>query len=107
MIELSQLRGVCAMMPSFTTADGGSLDARATVDVDALAAGVERMIGDGMNVIATTGSFGECYNLLWDEQQTLIRATIDVVRKRVPLFIGVTSPGPREAVEKMRFAQEA
>jgi trans-o-hydroxybenzylidenepyruvate hydratase-aldolase len=107
MLELSQLRGVCAMMPSFTTADGDSLDARATVDVDALAAGVERMIGDGIDVIATTGSFGECYNLLWDEQQTLIRATIEVVRKRVPLFVGVTSPGPREVLEKMRFAREA
>src|SRR5229473_392172 len=87
--------------------DGDSLDARVTIDVDALTAGVERMIGDGIDVLATTGSFGECYNLLWEEQQTLIRATVEVVRQRVPLFIGVTSPGPREVLEKMRFVQDS
>jgi len=106
-IDLDALKGVCAMMPAFTTADGDSLDARATIDVDALAAGVDRIINDGIDVLATTGSFGECYNLLWEEQQTLIRATVEVVRKRIPLFIGVTSPGPREALEKMRFVRDA
>lgn len=107
MIGLNELHGLCAMMPSFTTPDGDSLDARATIDVQALTAGVERMIGDGVDVLATTGSFGECYNLLWEEQQTLIRATVEAVRRRVPLFIGVTSPGPREVLEKMRFVQDS
>ncbi|HLH22956.1 MAG TPA: dihydrodipicolinate synthase family protein [Chloroflexota bacterium] len=107
MLQASDLRGLCAMVPSFTTSDGGSMDARATVDVDLLRTGVERMIADGVDVLATTGTFGEVYNLLWEEQQVLIKAAVEVVAKRVPLFIGVTSPNPREVLDKMRFVREA
>jgi glyoxylase-like metal-dependent hydrolase (beta-lactamase superfamily II) len=94
------------MVPSFTTPDGGSMDARQTIDVDLLRTGVERMIADGVDVLATTGTFGEVYNLLWEEQQVLIKAMVEVVAKRVPLFIGCTSPNPREVLDKMRFIRE-
>jgi dihydrodipicolinate synthase/N-acetylneuraminate lyase len=68
---------------------------------------VNRIIDDGVNVISTTGSYGECYTLLFEEFQTLVTATIEAVRDRVPLFIGVTSQNGREAVKKARFAREA
>lgn len=32
------------------------------------------MINDGIDVIAITGSFGECYNLHWDKYKTLAAA---------------------------------
>jgi dihydrodipicolinate synthase/N-acetylneuraminate lyase len=107
MIGPEDLKGLCAMMPAFTTADGESLDATATVDTANLAKAVDRMIGDGANMIATTGSFGEFHTLLWEEQKTLIEATVQTVRKRVPLFIGITALNTREALMKIRFAQEA
>lgn len=50
-----------------------------TIDVDNLRVGVNRMIGDGADVITTTGSFGECHTLFWDEFETLARAEVDVV----------------------------
>ena len=69
---------------------------------------VDRIIKDGINVIATTGSFGEFHTLLWPEEfETITRATIEVVNKRVPLFIGVTSLNSREVVQKMTFARDA
>ena len=64
------------------------------------------MVRDGANVIATTGSFGECHTLLPKEFETLARETVDVVRRRVPLFIGVTSVNARETVEKMRVVAD-
>jgi 4-(2-carboxyphenyl)-2-oxobut-3-enoate aldolase len=93
-------------MPSFSTKDAGDLSSTNTVDVDNLTAGVDRMINDGIDVITTTGSFGECYNLHWDEYKTLAAATVDAVKKRVPLFIGATSPNVREVVERLRFIQD-
>ena len=33
MIHAEDLKGVCAMMPAFTTSDGGSVNATATVDI--------------------------------------------------------------------------
>lgn len=107
MIRAGDLKGLCAMMPAFTTADGESINATATVDTANLAKAVDRMIADGAHMIATTGSFGEFHTLLWEEQKTLIEATVQTVRKRVPLFIGITALNTREALMKIRFAEEA
>ena len=106
MVTAKDVQGVMAMMPSFSTKDAGDLNSKNTIDVDNLKAGVDRMINDGIDVITTTGSFGECYNLNWDEYKTLAAATVDAVKKRVPLFIGATSPNAREVVERLKFVQE-
>lgn len=106
MLTSQDIKGVLAMMPAFATEDAGDIRATDTVDVDHLTTGVDRMIRDGVDLIATTGSFGECYNLLWDEFKTLAYATADVVKKRVPLFLGVTSTNPREVVQKMRVVED-
>ena len=106
MLAPSDLGGLMAMMPAFAKDDAGSLRATDTVSVERLRAGLDRMVRDGVNVIATTGSFGECHTLLADEFKTLARECADVVRRRVPLFVGVTSVNARETVEKMRVVNE-
>ena len=98
----SDLYGVCGMMPAFSTADASSLTATNTVDVENLQVGVDRAIKDGMHMIATTGTFGQCYNLFFDEFQTLVRASLEAVDKRIPLRLlvdlclagAVADPGP-------------
>jgi 4-(2-carboxyphenyl)-2-oxobut-3-enoate aldolase len=106
MVTSQDVKGVMAMMPSFSTNNAGDLNSENTVDVDNLKAGVDRMISDGVDLITTTGSFGECYNLDWNEYKTLAAATVDAVKKRVPLFIGATSPNAREVVQRLRFVQD-
>ena len=65
------------------------------------------MIKDGANAIATMGSFGEFHTLLWEEKVKLMEATIETVRKRVPVFIGCTTFHTRETMREAKFAQEA
>jgi len=108
MITADDLGGIMAMMPAFTTADGDRPDATDTVDVDELGRAVDRLIRDGgVNVLTTTGSFGEFHTLLWDEHTKLIEAAVAAVRKRVPLFVGCTNLNPREAIRQAKFAQAA
>src|SRR6266508_916629 len=102
-----ELKGVCGMMPSFATADARSLLATKTNAVDNLQEGVDKIIKDGIGLIATTGSFGQCYNLFFDEFQTVVRAAIEANNKRVPLMLGVTSSNPRETAQKIKFVREA
>jgi len=102
MLRASDLGGLMAMMPAFATDDAADILSTATVDVGRLRHGLDRMIRDGADIIATTGSFGECHTLLPEEFRTLAHETVAVVSKRVPLFIGVTSVNSREAVEKIR-----
>jgi trans-o-hydroxybenzylidenepyruvate hydratase-aldolase len=106
MLSANDLSGVLAMMPAFSTPDAVDIKATQTIAVDNLKEGVDRIIKDGAHNIATTGTYGECYNLLFDEFKTLAVATVDAVKKRVPLFLGCTSPNPREVVQKMNFIKD-
>ena len=106
MIGANELKGILGMMPAFATPDAVDIRATQTVAVDNLKEAVDKIIKDGVNNIATTGTYGECYNLLFDEFKTLAVATVETVKKRVPLFIGVTSPNPREVVQKMNFVKD-
>src|SRR5262249_12654356 len=106
MLRASDIGGMMAMMPAFATDAAADLKATNTVSIERLRAGLDRLVRDGANVIATTGSFGECHTLLPDEFATLARECVDVVRKRVPLFVGVTSVNARETVAKMRVVAD-
>ena len=106
MISASDIGGMMAMMPAFATDAAADLAATDTVSVERLRAGLDRMVRDGADVIATTGSFGECHTLLPDEFETLAREAAEVVCRRVPLFIGVTSANARETVAKMHVVAD-
>ena len=106
MLSSKDIGGILAMMPAFATPEAVDIRATQTIAVDNLREGVQRIIEDGVDNIATTGTYGECYNLLWEEFKTLAVATVEAVKKRVPLFIGCTSPNPREVVQKMNFVKD-
>ena len=98
------MRGFMGMMPAFTTPDGDSIDA---IDTAELKRAVDRIIKDGINAIATTGSFGKFHTLLWEEHQKLIEATVGAAKKRVPVIIGCTSLNSRETMRKMKFINKS
>lgn len=106
MVSCSDLSGIMAMMPAFTNDDGGSMDTTDSISVERLEDGLNRMIADGAGVIASCGSFGEFHTLLYEEWQTLNRATVEIAANRVPVFVGCTALNSREAVKRMAFAEE-
>lgn len=106
MLQAKDIGGLMAMMPAFATDDASSLAARNTIDLGRLRTGLDRMIRDGANVISTTGSFGECHTLLPDEFALLAGESVDVAARRVPIFIGVTSPNAREAAERCKLVSQ-
>jgi dihydrodipicolinate synthase/N-acetylneuraminate lyase len=107
MLTASDLGGLMAMMPAFATDDASEIDAEATISVDRLATGLDRMIRDGANVVSTTGSFGEFHTLFPEELELLARTAVEVNNKRVPLFIGATGLNSREVVRKLRTIESA
>jgi dihydrodipicolinate synthase/N-acetylneuraminate lyase len=101
-----ELHGLNAMMPAFAKPGSEDYWAEDTVDVDNLREAVDKLIRDGANVISTTGSYGEFHTLLDSEFRTLVKATLEAVNKRVPVFVGVTSMNGREVARKAKFVQE-
>jgi dihydrodipicolinate synthase/N-acetylneuraminate lyase len=102
-----ELKGVFVMMMAFATPDANDLRCRSSIDVENLEDGVNRLIDDGIHMITTTSGSGESFNLFFEEFQTLVGATVEVVNKRVPLFVGVTSENARDTVRKIEFARDA
>ena len=58
-LTAQETRGVWSLIPACATPNADELEARDTVDVDKLAAMVERLIQAGVDGIATTGTLGE------------------------------------------------
>ncbi len=58
MITASELKGVLGMMPAFATPDATDVRATQTIAVDNLKEGVDKIIKDGIQNIATTGTYG-------------------------------------------------
>src|ERR1700689_4792796 len=105
MITSSDLSGLMTMMPAFGTDDAGDLNATNTISVERMEAGINRMIADGGDVIATTGSFGECHQLFFDEFKLLAESAAEIVNGRIPLFVGVTSLHDREVIAKLKVVE--
>lgn len=99
--------GMLAMMPAFATDDAVRADAVNTVDVGRLERGVKRLLGDGVDVIAAAGSFGEGYALQREELRALALATVQAAAKRVPVFVGCLGLNTREIVARARIVQES
>jgi len=94
------------MIPAFAKDMEIGLESEDTVDADRLIDCVGRMIDDGIDVVSAMGSYGEFHTLTDNEFKTMVKATLDATKKRVPVFIGVTSLNSREVVRKGKIARD-
>lgn len=74
------------------------------LDLPGLAANIEFLVENGVHGIVPCGSTGESATLSFEEHETVIEKTIDVVDGRVPVIAGTGSNNTAEAV---RFTQAA
>lgn len=106
MLTPSDLHGIMAMIPCFTKADGNTLDARDTIDVENLTKAVDQILADdGADFIVTTGTFGEFHTLFPEEYETMVRATVEAVNGRVPVFAGCIDVNARAYPEKLKMIE--
>jgi len=81
-------------------------DASGAVDEAALRRLIDRLIGDGAHAIAPLGSTGESAYLSDDEWQRVAAISIEQVRKRVPVIVGVSDLTTEGAAARARFADQ-
>ena len=81
--------------------DDGSLD------VEDLRKHVEFQIENGVGVMVPGGTTGEGVTLSTDEQQLLIRTTVEATRGRTPVLAGAGGSDTADVVRKAQAAREA
>ena len=95
-----QWRGV---FPAVTT----QLKPDYTLDLDALRAGLERLIEAGVGGVVMMGMVGENAQLSPQEKLTVLRTAVETVRGRVPVLSGLGETSTERAVAYAKEAEAA
>lgn len=77
------------------------------IDYEALTKLIEFQIAGGTHGIVPCGTTGESPTLSHDEHREVIKHTIEVVDKRVPVIAGTGSNSTEEAINLTQFAEQA
>jgi 4-hydroxy-tetrahydrodipicolinate synthase len=77
------------------------------IDWNALSDLIEFQINEGIDGLVPMGTTGESPAVSHDEHKQVVKYTVDLVKKRVPVVAGAGSNSTAEAVELTQFAKDA
>jgi len=106
MLTAQDFKGVYGILPTPAKEGADRWDATNTVDLDETARLTEKLIADGCSGLLALGTTGECATLTPDEFEAFADCFLSTVDKRVPAFVGATTLGTHETVQRMKFLQD-
>lgn len=101
-ITPSDFRGVFGIMPTPATEDASHWQTTQSVNLAEAEKMVGLMMDANIDILATTGTFGECATLTWDELQLFIDCVVQTNRGSRPVFAGITTLNTRDTIERGR-----
>jgi 4-hydroxy-tetrahydrodipicolinate synthase len=82
------------------------IDAQGRIKTDVLGRLSDDLVKAGVHGLTPLGSTGEFAYLNREQRETVVRSTIEVARKRVPVIAGVASTSTADAVEQAKTYQK-
>ena len=105
-VGVADVRGVFAIMPT-PAVDGADDPAMAyTLDRAETERAVNALVGDGVDAVMGTGTFGECATLTWDELRDFSEIVVAAAAGRVPVFLGATTLNTRDTITRARALRD-
>lgn len=101
-ITYSDFRGMLGIVPSPATPDAESWRAQNTVALDETEKMTRLVVDAGIDMIATTGTFGECATLTEPELNDLVSCVVQTVAGRRPVFAGITTLNTRDTIRRAK-----
>ena len=101
-VTADDIKGVLGMVPTPATADADHWSCTQSVDLAASAAMAEMIVGAGIGLLLTGGSFGEGATLTWDESQAFTDCLVQTVGGRALVFVGATTLNTRDTIARGR-----
>jgi hypothetical protein len=105
-VTTGDVRGIYAIMPTPALPGADDPAAASTVDHAETARAVRALADDGVDAIMTTGTFGECATLTWDELRSFAETAVAAAGGRVPLFAGATTLNTRDTIARARVLRD-
>lgn len=101
-LGVSDIKGCVGIFPTPATADADKWTVRNSVNLDEVARMVPLVHQPGINILMTTGTFGEGASLLHQELLDFVDCLVQTNRRKAALFVGVTTLNTRETVARGR-----
>jgi len=99
--------GVVGVVPTPARDGADRWDAVDTVDLAQTALMTDKLIRAGVDIIMTTGTFGECASLTGKETLDFVDCILSVAAGRVPIFAGATTLNTRDTARRGRKLLDA
>lgn len=99
-LTVDDVTGVVGIIPTPSTSTADQPGTANSVDFDEAAKLADAMVRGGVDVLMTTGTFGECASLTWDELQSFVATVVDAVAGRIPVFAGATTLNTRDTIAR-------
>jgi len=106
LLEVNDIKGAWAIIPSPSKPDASDWRATNTVDVAETERMVNMLIDSGVNGILSMGTLGECATMTWDEKKLFMSTLVETVAGRVPLFVGTLGMNTRDTIEMTKYAHD-
>jgi len=101
-LTVDDITGIVGIVPTPANPGADRWDAKDTVNLRETEKMMEAVVGAGIEVVMTTGTFGECATLTWPELRGFVDCVVQTTRKRAPVFAGVTTLNTRDTIERGR-----
>lgn len=106
-MELGEVSGVYALMPTPAVPAGDDWRTVNSVDVDEAVRGADALASFGVDAIMGTGTTGECAALTKEELLCFARGVVEGAAGRCPVYLGPTAGGTKATIERGRALAEA
>jgi 4-(2-carboxyphenyl)-2-oxobut-3-enoate aldolase len=101
-LSTEDIVGVVGIVPTPAHPGAERWDAVNTVNLPETEKMIEAVVSDGIEIVMTTGTFGECATLTWDELRDFTDCVVRTARHRVPVFAGITTLNTRDTISRGR-----
>lgn len=103
-ITRADIRGIVGIVPTPATSDADDWRCLNSVNVAETEKMVEQVVEAGIELVMSTGTFGECASLTHQEWLQFSSCVAETIRGRVPFFAGVTTLNTRDTIARGREA---
>jgi dihydrodipicolinate synthase/N-acetylneuraminate lyase len=101
-VTVDDFVGVAGIVPTPATPDARQWSALQTIAFDETRKMIDLVVGAGVDIVMTTGTFGECATLTWPELRGFVECVAQTTAGRAPVFAGVTTLNTRDTIERAR-----
>lgn len=105
-LSTEDILGVVGIVPTPANPGADRWDAANTVNLAETEKMIDAVVAAGIEIVMTTGTFGECATLTWGELQDFTDCVVRTTRKRAPVFAGVTTLNTRDTISRGRTLLE-